>query len=84
MLKFIRIIEQTPLEKILGGWFTWLYYSKTKNIKELTRQADILCVCIGKPKYVDETWVKEGVILIDAGYNPSNLGDTDIEKIKNL
>lgn len=57
-------------------------HSKTKNIKELTRQADILCVCIGKPKYVDETWVKKGVILIDAGYNPSNLGDTDIDRIK--
>lgn len=57
-------------------------HSKTKNIKDLTRQADILCVCIGKPKYVDETWVKEGVVLIDAGYNPSNLGDTDIDRIK--
>jgi methylenetetrahydrofolate dehydrogenase (NADP+)/methenyltetrahydrofolate cyclohydrolase len=57
-------------------------HSKTQNIKELTRQADILCVCIGKPQYVDETWLKEGVIVIDAGYNPSNLGDTNIEKIK--
>jgi methylenetetrahydrofolate dehydrogenase (NADP+) / methenyltetrahydrofolate cyclohydrolase len=57
-------------------------HSKTKDIKEVTRRADILCVGIGRPKYVDPSWVKDGVVLVDAGYNPGNIGDTDVEAIK--
>lgn len=57
-------------------------HSRTKDIKETTRRADILCVGIGRPKYVDETWVREGAVLVDAGYNPGNIGDTDIDRIK--
>jgi methylenetetrahydrofolate dehydrogenase (NADP+) / methenyltetrahydrofolate cyclohydrolase len=57
-------------------------HSKTKDIKDETRRADILCVGIGRPKYVDASWVKEGAVLVDAGYNPGNIGDTDVEAIK--
>ena len=59
-------------------------HSKTQNIKQLTQQADILCVGIGRPAHVDETWVKPGVVLVDAGYNEGNVGDTDIERIKDI
>ena len=40
-------------------------HSKTRNIKEIAKQADILVVAIGKPKFVDETYVKEGAFLHD-------------------
>jgi len=59
-------------------------HSKTQGIKDICRRADILCAGIGKAKFVDDTWVKEGVVLVDAGYNPGNVGDTDVEKIKAL
>ena len=42
-------------------------HSKTQDMKEITRQADILVVAIGKPKFVDETYVKEGAVVIDVG-----------------
>ncbi|MBN2626362.1 MAG: bifunctional methylenetetrahydrofolate dehydrogenase/methenyltetrahydrofolate cyclohydrolase [Spirochaetales bacterium] len=58
-----------------------LCHSRTQNIKELTRQADILCVGIGKAKMVDSRWIKEGAVVVDAGYNPGNVGDTDIEEL---
>lgn len=35
-------------------------HSRTQNLKEITRRADILVVAVGKPKFVDETYVKEG------------------------
>ena len=38
-------------------------HSKTQNMKEITKQADILVVAIGKPKFVDETFVKEGAVV---------------------
>mgnify|MGYP002570404639 CR=1 FL=1 len=41
-------------------------HSKTKNLKELCKQADILIVAIGKPKFIDESYVKEGAVVIEA------------------
>lgn len=54
-------------------------HSKTKNLPEITRRADILVGAVGKPKFIREEWVKEGAVLIDAGYNPGNIGDIDLE-----
>lgn len=42
-------------------------HSKTKNLKELCKTADILIVAIGKPEYVTEEYVKEGAVVIDVG-----------------
>lgn len=60
-------------------------HSRTKDIKEITKQADILVVAIGKPKFVDETYVKEGAVVIDVGIhrdeNNKLCGDVDFEKV---
>ena len=60
-------------------------HSKTQDMKEITRQADILVVAIGKPKFVDETYVKEGAVVIDVGIhrNAENklCGDVDVDKV---
>ena len=60
-------------------------HSKTQNLKEITRQADILVVAIGKPKFVDETFVKDGAVVIDVGIhrNEENklCGDVDFERV---
>lgn len=44
-------------------------HSRTKNLAELTRQADILIAAIGKPEFVTADMVKEGVVVIDVGIN---------------
>ena len=60
-------------------------HSKTQDMKEITRQADILVVAIGKPKFVDEIYVKEGAVVIDVGIhrNAENklCGDVDFDKV---
>ena len=60
-------------------------HSKTQDMKEITRQADILVVAIGKPKFVDETYVKEGAVVIDVGIhrNAENklCGDVDFDRV---
>jgi len=53
-------------------------HSKTKNLPEFTRQADIIVAAVGKPNFIKADWVKEGVVLIDAGYNEGNVGDIDL------
>lgn len=60
-------------------------HSKTQDLKEITGQADILVVAIGKPKFVDETYVKEGAVVIDVGIhrNKQNklCGDVDFDRV---
>ncbi len=60
-------------------------HSRTQDLKEITRQADILVVAIGKPKFVDETYVKEGAVVIDVGIhrNEQNklCGDVDFDRV---
>ena len=58
-------------------------HSKTKNLPELCRTADILVVAIGKPKTVKPDWIKTGAIVIDVGINRLEdgklCGDVDFE-----
>ncbi|MGN1329809.1 MAG: bifunctional methylenetetrahydrofolate dehydrogenase/methenyltetrahydrofolate cyclohydrolase FolD [Clostridia bacterium] len=61
-------------------------HSKTKNLSEITKQADIIVAAIGKPCFVTEDMVKEGAIVIDVGINRDSegkiKGDVDFEKVK--
>ena len=61
-------------------------HSRTKNLKEMTKQADILIAAIGKPKFVTEDMLKDGAVVIDVGINRMDdgklVGDTDFENIK--
>lgn len=60
-------------------------HSKTKNLKEIAKRADILVAAIGKPKFVDESYIKEGAVVIDVGIhrNQDNklCGDVDFERV---
>ncbi|APC97478.1 bifunctional methylenetetrahydrofolate dehydrogenase/methenyltetrahydrofolate cyclohydrolase FolD [Francisella frigiditurris] len=59
--------------------------SKTKNLTEHTRNADIIVVAVGKDKFLTEDMVKEGAVIIDVGINRVNgkiCGDVDFEKVK--
>ena len=60
-------------------------HSKTKNIREITNEADILIAALGKPKFVTEDMVKENAVVIDVGINRSEegklVGDVDFENV---
>lgn len=60
-------------------------HSRTEDLKEVTRRADILVVAIGKPKFIDESYVKEGAVVIDVGIhrNENNklCGDVDFDRV---
>ncbi len=60
-------------------------HSRTKDLKEVTKQADILVVAIGKPLFVDESYVKDGAVVIDVGIhrdeNNKICGDVNYESV---
>lgn len=60
-------------------------HSKTKNIEEITKKADIIIVAIGKPKFLKENMVKEGAVVIDVGINRLEtgvVGDVDFQEVE--
>lgn len=61
-------------------------HSRTKNLPELCKQADILIVAIGKPKFIGAEYVKEGAVVIDVGIhrNEENklCGDVKFEEVE--
>ncbi len=59
-------------------------HSKTKNLAEIVKRADVVVACVGKPKFVKKEWLKKGVVVIDAGYNAGNVGDVDLENIEEI
>jgi methylenetetrahydrofolate dehydrogenase (NADP+)/methenyltetrahydrofolate cyclohydrolase len=59
-------------------------HSRTRNIAELCRQADILIAAVGRPAMVEANWVKPGAVVIDVGINrgPNGLlGDVDFDSV---
>ncbi len=61
-------------------------HSRTKNLKEVARRADILVAAIGKPKFITSDYIKDGAVVIDVGMhrNAENklCGDVDFENVK--
>lgn len=61
-------------------------HSKTKDLKEVTKRADILIVAIGKPRFITSEYVKEGAVVIDVGIhrdaNNKLCGDVDFDDVK--
>lgn len=61
-------------------------HSKTKNLSEVTKRADILVAAVGKPRFVTADMVKDGAVVIDVGIHRENgklCGDVDFESVKN-
>ena len=62
-------------------------HSKTKNLTEITKQADILIVAVGKPQFVSADMVKEGAVVIDVGINRVDgklVGDVDFDSVSEV
>ncbi|MCL2144081.1 MAG: bifunctional methylenetetrahydrofolate dehydrogenase/methenyltetrahydrofolate cyclohydrolase FolD [Endomicrobia bacterium] len=62
-------------------------HSKTKNLKELCKSADIVIAAIGKPKFINKDFIKDGACAIDVGINRTAeglCGDIDFESVKDM
>ncbi len=61
-------------------------HSRTRNLREVCSRADILVVAVGRPKFIDASYVKEGAVIIDVGIhrNENNklCGDVDFDKVE--
>jgi methylenetetrahydrofolate dehydrogenase (NADP+) / methenyltetrahydrofolate cyclohydrolase len=66
---------------LLGRNATVTYcHSRTRDLPEIARTADILVAAVGRPEFVRGDWIKPGAVVLDAGYNPGNVGDVAFDE----
>ncbi len=58
-------------------------HSRTKNLKDLVKQADIVVAAVGRAEFVKGDWIKPGAVVMDAGYS-DNKGDVEFETAKEV
>jgi methylenetetrahydrofolate dehydrogenase (NADP+)/methenyltetrahydrofolate cyclohydrolase len=57
-------------------------HSRTRNLPDFIRQADIVIGAVGKPEFIKGEWIKDGAVVVDAGYHPGGVGDIELAAIK--
>src|SRR5579883_2764264 len=53
-------------------------HSRTKNLSEVVRRAEILVGAVGKPEFIRADWIRDGAVVVDAGYHPGGVGDIEL------
>ncbi|MEV0638419.1 bifunctional 5,10-methylenetetrahydrofolate dehydrogenase/5,10-methenyltetrahydrofolate cyclohydrolase [Streptomyces sp. NPDC050619] len=57
-------------------------HSRTTDLASIVGEADVLVAAVGRPRFISGDDIKPGAVVIDAGYNPGNIGDTDFDAAK--
>ena len=59
-------------------------HSRTQNIDNIIKNADLIVGAVGIPKFIKTDWIKKGAVVIDAGYHPEQCGDIDLNNIEEI
>lgn len=56
-------------------------HSRTRDLPALVKQADIIVGAVGIPEFIKADWIKDGAVVIDAGYHPGGVGDIELASL---
>ena len=56
-------------------------HSRTRYLATLIRQADVIVGAVGRPEFIRADWIKDGAVVVDAGYHPGGVGDIELTPI---
>jgi methylenetetrahydrofolate dehydrogenase (NADP+) / methenyltetrahydrofolate cyclohydrolase len=56
-------------------------HSRTKSLKEIVGRAEILVGAVGKPEFIRADWIRDGAVVVDAGYHPGGVGDIELAPV---
>lgn len=54
-------------------------HSKTQDLSSIIGEADIVVGAVGRPRFIQGSWIRDGAVVVDAGYHPGGMGDIDLE-----
>ncbi len=58
-------------------------HSRTKNLPDVVKLADVVVGAVGRPELIKADWIKEGAVVVDAGYHPGGVGDIELAPLVN-
>ena len=56
-------------------------HSRTQDLPEIVGLADIVVGAVGRPEFIKGSWIKEGAVVVDAGYHPGGIGDVELSAV---
>ena len=56
-------------------------HSRTKNLPEIVRRAEIVIGAVGKPEFIRGDWIRDGAVVVDAGYHSGGVGDIQLSAV---
>lgn len=56
-------------------------HSKTQNLADIVRTADIVVGAVGRPEFIKGSWIKDGAVVVDAGYHTGGVGDIELSAV---
>ena len=56
-------------------------HSRTRELQSHIRQADVIVGAVGRPEFIRAEWIKDGAVVIDAGYHPGGVGDIEMKPL---
>ena len=56
-------------------------HSRTKNLPEVVRRAEIVIGAVGKPEFIRGDWIRDGAVVVDAGYHSGGVGDIQLSAV---
>ena len=56
-------------------------HSRTQNLPEIVHRAEVVVGAVGKPEFIKGDWIRDGAIVIDAGYHPEKVGDIELSAV---
>ncbi|MCV6622655.1 MAG: bifunctional methylenetetrahydrofolate dehydrogenase/methenyltetrahydrofolate cyclohydrolase FolD [Cellvibrionaceae bacterium] len=56
-------------------------HSRTQNLADHIKQADVIVGAVGKPEFIKAEWIKDGAVVVDAGYHPGGVGDIELDPL---
>ncbi|WP_075187400.1 bifunctional methylenetetrahydrofolate dehydrogenase/methenyltetrahydrofolate cyclohydrolase FolD [Teredinibacter haidensis] len=57
-------------------------HSRTQNLQDHIKQADIVVGAVGIPEFIKAEWIKDGAVVVDAGYHPGGVGDIELAPLQ--
>ena len=57
-------------------------HSRTRDLQDHIKRADIIVGAVGKPEFIKGEWIKDGAVVVDAGYHPGGVGDIELSAVK--
>ena len=56
-------------------------HSKTQGLSGIVKTADLVVGAVGKPEFIKAAWIRDGAVVVDAGYHPGNVGDIELAPV---